>query len=226
MAYYIKQLYDFLDALAANNNRPWFNEHKELYKELRDKWLADVDRMIGLMAAGGEPALASQTARAAAYRIYRDTRFSHDKTPYKTHFSAALSPTGRRDCGAGYYLQIGGGNPDEGLYAGIWCPPSDQLKKLRRAIVDNIEEFEAILAEPAFAATFTDWVGDTLKTIPQGYDRHHPLAHLLRRKDYGRSCPEGRTFFLDPSWPEKAAERMLTAVPFVKFINYSLFEEE
>lgn len=224
MAYYTKQLYDFLDALAANNNRPWFNEHKEEFTALREQWLADVDRMIGLMAVA-EPGLATQTARRAAYRIYRDTRFSHDKTPYKTHVAVALSPLGRRDYGAGYYLQLGGGTPDDGLYAGIWCPPSDQLKKLRRAIVDNIEEFEEILAESGFAAAFPEWVGETLKTVPQGYDRNHPLAHLLRRKDYGRASGAGREFFLDPAWPERAAERFLTAQPFVKFINYSLFEE-
>lgn len=225
MAYYTHQLYNFLDGLAANNNRPWFNERKELFTELREQWLADVDRMIGLMAVR-EPALATQTARRAAYRIYRDTRFSHDKTPYKTHLAVALNPTGRRDVGAGYYLQLGGGSPDEGLYAGIWCPPSDQLKKLRRAIVDNIEEFEEILAEPQFAAAFPEWVGETLKTVPQGYDRNHPLAHLLRRKDYGRAHAVSRDFFLDPSWPEKSAEMFLTAQPFIRFINYSLFEEE
>ncbi len=222
---YIPRLYDFLDGLSRNNDRPWFQAHKDTYDELRLAWLADVDRMISLMAAW-DPRLSGCEGRKAMYRIYRDTRFSLDKTPYKTHFAAALSPMGLRDRGAGYYIQLGTGKQvDSGLYGGIWCPPMPELTKLRRAIADNIEEFEEITSDKKMLCYFPDWVGDTLKTVPKGWDRNHPLAALLRRKDYGREHPVGRDFYMDPSWPEKAAEIFHTIAPLVEFINYSLYEE-
>ena len=89
-ATYIPRLYDFLRRLDANNNRQWFADNKEEYLELRGRWMEDLDRLIGAMTAY-EPRLAAQSARTSAYRIYRDTRFSPDKTPYKTYFSAAIS---------------------------------------------------------------------------------------------------------------------------------------
>lgn len=81
---YISRLYDFLDELGRHNDRPWFQAHKDTYDELRAAWLADIDRMISLMAAW-DARLAGCEGRKAMYRIYRDTRFSLDKTPYKTH---------------------------------------------------------------------------------------------------------------------------------------------
>ena len=207
---YIPRLYDFLDGLSRNNDRPWFQAHKDTYDELRLAWLADVDRMISLMAAW-DPRLSGCEGR---------------KAMYKTHFAAALSPMGLRDRGAGYYIQLGTGKQvDSGLYGGIWCPPMPELTKLRRAIADNIEEFEEITSDKKMLCYFPDWVGDTLKTVPKGWDRNHPLAALLRRKDYGREHPVGRDFYMDPSWPEKAAEIFHTIAPLVEFINYSLYEE-
>lgn len=221
---YIPQLFDFLEELRANNNRPWFAEHKAEYEQLRAEWLADIDRMIAAMTVW-EPALAGQTARSCAYRIYRDTRFSQDKTPFKLFFSAAISPWGRKTRRAGYYIQTGLGNPlDNGLYAGVWCPEPSVLKKLRHAIVDNIEEFDGIISEPALKKNFPDWVGDTLKTIPKGWDRNHPCADLLRRKDYGRFCPCGESFFTDSNWPEIVADKFHSIKPLVDFLNYSIDE--
>lgn len=224
--YYIKQLYDFFNELRDNNNRPWFNENKQRFLDLRAPLIEDIDKMIGHLSAY-DPKVAGATGAQSMYRIYRDTRFSPDKTPYKTFASAAFSPMGHRDVGAGYYLQISGSPfANEGLYAGLWCPPSDQLKKLRKAIVDNIEEWEEILSDPQLKKHFPDWLGETLKTVPKGYDRNHPLAEILRRKDYGRMNFTEKGFFLDPAWPEKAAERFATMVPLNRFINYSIFEEE
>lgn len=222
---YIKDLYEFLAELGSHNDRLWFQANKPRYERLRALWLADIDRMIACMAKW-DSRLGVWEARRTAYRIYRDTRFSHDKTPYKTHFAAALSPMGKRDLGAGYYIQTGGvADPGSGLYGGIWCPPMPELTKLRKAIVDNIEEFEEIIHEPRLARWFPEWCGDTLKTIPKGWDRNHPQAALLRRKDYGREHPVTMEFFLDPSWPERAAEMFSSLAPLVEFINYSLFEE-
>lgn len=221
---YIDRLHTFFEQLKENNNRPWFAEHKKEYEELRALWLEDIDRMIAAMTAW-EPALAGQTAKSCAYRIYRDTRFSPDKTPFKLYFSAAVSPWGRKTDRAGYYIETGirGGN-DEGLYAGIWCPEPPVLKKLRHAIVDNIEEFTDIIDNPELRKNFPVWVGDTLKTVPKGWDRNHPQAELLRRKDYGRFAPCGTKFYRNNDWPLVAADMFRTVKPFVDFLNYSIDE--
>lgn len=222
--HYMGNLYRFLEELSHNNNRPWFADHKAEYEELREQWLADLDRMLAAMTAW-EPALAGQTGKSCAYRFYRDTRFSSDKSPFKLFFSAAISPWGRKTYRAGYYIQTGVRNiGDNGLYAGIWCPEAPLLKKLRHAIVDNIEEFEEIITAPGLVKSFPEWVGDTLKTIPKGWDRNHPCADLLRRKDYGRFHQCTREFFMDKDWPLKAAELFHDIKPMVDFLNYSIDE--
>ncbi len=220
---YISSLFNFLREIAANNNRPWFHANKERFDELRALWLADLDRLIRLMTEWA-PELAGQTAATSAFRIYRDTRFSLDKSPLKTYFSAAISPWGRKTSRACYYIHIGI-DDSSGLYGGIWCPDSAQLRKLRHAIVDNIEEFDEIITEPQFASTFPEWYGERLKTIPKGWERNHPQAELLRLKEYGRfsQCPE--TFFTSGDWVEKTAERLRLIRPLINFLNYSLDED-
>lgn len=221
---YIPELYSFLRELSHNNNRPWFAEHKELFDRLRASWLADIDTMLAAMTEW-EPALAGQTAKACAYRFYRDTRFSRDKSPFKLFFSAAISPWGRKTHRAGYYIQTGiRGVDDNGLYAGVWCPEPRLLNKLRHAIVDNIEEFDSIITNPELQSNFPVWVGDTLKTIPKGWERNHPDADLLRRKDYGRFCSCGEEFFLNKDWPLVAAAKFRSIKPLVDFLNYSIDE--
>lgn len=234
---YIPRLYEFLSELGRRQDRQWFKENKSLYDDLRQLWIADIDRLIGLC---GEwwPQVKGQTGQGSVYRIYRDTRFSPDKSPFKTYFSATVSPHGRSSSAAhlpGYYIQVGpgreGGATDgyeadaSGLYGGLWCPESAILKKLRKAIVDNIDEFEEIINEPELNRLFPGWYGPRLKTIPKGYDRDHPQAELLRLKEYGKFKPEGIGFFSDPSWPEKAAGYLKTLHPLLNFLEYSINEE-
>ncbi len=220
---YIPSLFRFLREIDANNNRPWFHANKERYNELRALWLADLDRLIRFMAEWA-PELAGQTAASSAFRIYRDTRFSLDKSPLKTYFSAAISPYGRKTTRACYYLHIGLDN-QSGLYGGIWCPDSAMLRKLRHAIVDNIEEFSDIISDPQFAATFPEWYGERLKTIPKGWDRNHPQADLLRLKEYGRFCQCPEAFFTEGDWVEKTADRFRLLRPLIRFLDYSINEE-
>lgn len=218
MSYYIPRLLEFLRRLSENNNRDWFREHKAEYDELRALWLADLQVMIDRMAVW-EPGVARFTASQCAYRIYRDTRFSLDKTPFKVYFSAAVSPYGRHIERAGYYLQMDIRPGESGLYAGIWHPESATLKKLRHAVVDNIEEFEEVSAVDG-----AQWCGDRLKSAPQGWQKNHPNLEYLRMKDYGKLFQLDEAFFCDQSWPEKAADMFSRLKPFVDFLNYSIEE--
>lgn len=222
--YYIQELYDFLQALSENNNREWFARHRDTYDRLRQLWLADIDRLIAAMSQW-EPRLATQTAKDAAYRIYRDTRFSLDKTPFKTYFSAAISPWGRKTTRAGYYIEIGfPQHYEQGLYGGLWCLESPMLKKMRHAIVDNIEEWQEIVTDPDMEREFPGWCSSTIKTIPKGWACNHPQAEYLRMTNYGKFHHCTLDFYLNPDWPERAAEIFSHLRPFIDFLNYSLDE--
>ena len=221
--YYMHELFSFFEQLKENNNRPWFNEHKAQYLRLREAWLVDIDRMIAAMAQW-EPSLAHLEAKQCAYRIYRDTRFSPDKTPFKLNFSAAFAKGGKNDIHAGYYIETGLRQGFSGLYGGIYCPDAQLLKKLRHAIVDNIEEFEDVIHNQELEKEFPGWVGESLKTIPKGWPKDHPQAELLRLKDYGKAHFCSKEFFLDSAWPERSARLFQLLKPMIDFLNYSIDE--
>ena len=217
----------FLTELRENNERPWFQANKARYDELREQWLDEINRLIN-NCTEWEPAYRWLTAKECVYRIYRDTRFSPDKTPYKTYFSALITPKGKTTEMAGYYVQAGLDDSFSGLYGGLWSPDREALRKMRHAIVDNIEEFEEIINEPSLVKLYPHWseVGHALKTIPKGWPKDHPQAELLRLQDYGREHLLTPKFFTDKAWPEKAAEMLRPLQPLIHFINYTLFEEE
>ncbi|MDE6278030.1 MAG: DUF2461 domain-containing protein [Muribaculaceae bacterium] len=215
--------FEFLEGLAANNNREWFAAHRGEYEAVREWWIAGIQRVIDAMAADYEPSFAGLHARDCIYRINRNLRFSQDKTPYKTHLAALISPHGRRYEKACYYIHLG--LDDNGLYAGVWCPDSAMLRKLRNAIVDNIEEFEEILENPNLEKDFPGWCGRSLKTIPQGWPKDHPQAHLLRLQEYGKYHRVDRSFYDQPDWPERAAAILKPTKAFNDFLNYSIDEE-
>lgn len=218
---YTAGLFHYLDALRANNNREWFGAHRDEYDRLRANFTADLQRLIDTMAVG-DPALRGLEARDCIYRIYRDTRFSPDKTPYKTYFSALVSPTGRHCDRASWYIHLG--SEECAVYGGLWMPPSPVLRKVRKAIVDNIDEFRAITSDPEMDHLFPGWYGQRLKTAPQGYDRNHPEIELLRLKEYGKAQTLPRSFFDNPRWPEETARRLLVLKPLIDFLNYSIDE--
>ncbi len=219
-----KSYIQFFSELRDNNNRPWFQANKARYDELRAQWIADIDRLIGACVEWA-PEFRWLSGKESTFRVYRDTRFAADKTPYKTHISSALSPRGKSAKMAGFYISAGFEPDLNGIYGGIWNPDAAALRKLRNAIVDNVEEFEEILANPELQRYFPDWCGRSLKTIPKGWDKSHPQAQYLRLLDLGREHPVSHEFYTDPAWPERAADMMRTLKPLNDFINYSLFEE-
>lgn len=222
--HYVSRLYDFLRRLAANNDRAWFQANRAEYDELRALWAEDIDRIIRRMTLW-EPAMATQTARTAAYRINRDIRFSPDKSPYKTFFSAAFSPFGRKSERAGYYLEMSPfAERHPGVYGGLWCVDRPVLNKLRHAIIDNIEEWEQIVNSPQMLLTYPGWCSDMLKTAPKGWPRGHAQEFYLRMTNYGKFHPCDERFFLDSSWPDRVADMFLILKPLCDFLNYSIDE--
>ncbi len=217
----MKEVFAFLDQLSQNNNREWFAAHRAEYDSARAYWLGEVQQLINAMALT-DTSLRYIRAEDCAYRIYRDTRFSLDKTPYKNYFSALISPTGRHCDRACAYFHCG--SDEIALYSGLWCPEPKVLKKVRKAIIDNVEEFRSIVQTPEIDKEFPGWWGRQLKTAPKGYDRNHPDIDLLRLTEYGKCHNLSRDFFDNPGWHSEAARLYALLKPMNDFLNYSIDE--
>lgn len=215
---------EFLASLSENNNREWFGAHRKEYEAVISKWYSDLDIMIEHMAKW-EPRILGLTGKASSYRIYRNLRLSPDKTPYKTFLAASYFPYGKKVEGAGYYIQCGPVDEKCLLGGGIWSPETKTLNLLRKAMVDNIEEFKEIINEPELNRLYPYWEEPRLVTAPKGWPRNHPNIDLLRLLHIGRCHYVTTDFFLDPKWPVKAAELLRPLKPMVDFINYTLHEE-
>ena len=217
----MRETYEFLKAVAVNNNREWFNAHKEEYLLLRKAWEADIARLINLMSEYDD-SLRGLRVNDCAYRIYRDIRFSADKSPYKTYFSAVLGKKGRKCIQAGCYLHMEPGNSC--LYGGIWWPASDILAKLRSEVDANIEEFKSILKNPDFSSRFT-FGGDKLKVVPRGYSKDNPNAEFIKMKEYICKMEVPDEYFFCDDWVEKTANDFSYVKDFNTFLNY-IFNED
>ena len=222
----MKDLFDFFDRLAVNNNRPWFMEHKAEYDDLRARWIQGVGGVIAALSDEWPEVRWLDPARAT-YRIYRDVRFSGDKTPYKTHLSSSIAPPAILKSHIGLYLEAGHVKDNTGIYGGMWCPDAAALRKIRKAIVDNSEEWLEIVNSPEMLRIYgKKWYGDALKTAPKGYDRDHELIEYLRLKDIGKFTCLNRGLLNDPSWPDSIADLSRPLIPLVKFLAYTVYEEE
>ncbi|MBN1496827.1 MAG: DUF2461 domain-containing protein [Spirochaetes bacterium] len=175
-----KSTLDFLKRLRSNNNREWFNAHKPEYEKARSNFGDFVMYLISLVAKF-DPAVAHLMPGDCMFRIYRDTRFSRDKTPYKTNFGAVLSPGGNRMKPAGYYLHIEPGCCMAG--GGIYHPEPAALYRVRQKIDREFAAFRSIIAGKTFTRYFDGIEGEALVNVPRGFDRNSPAAEYLKFKD-------------------------------------------
>ncbi|WP_295220950.1 DUF2461 domain-containing protein [uncultured Chryseobacterium sp.] len=175
------EVFGFLKKLSQNNNREWFSEHKNLYVESQQNVIAFLESLITKMS-GFDEELAKIDAKKALFRIYRDTRFSKDKIPYKTNFGASLG-MGKGSQKGGYYLHL---EPGKSFIAGgIYMPESSVLKELRKEISLYSEEFLAIINNNDFKKHFPEMdQDDKLKKIPQGFEKDDPMAEYLKLKNF------------------------------------------
>jgi uncharacterized protein (TIGR02453 family) len=170
---------NFLDNLSQNNYKPWFDSHRADYESAREIFNQFIDYLIDERRAPDN--LQGLSAKACVARIYRDIRFSHDKSPYHTNFSAILAPGGRKSVTQGYYVSIQP-HGQSMVAGGLYMPTPQQLERFRQAIDRHAGEFKAITGDPAFVEQFGKIEGERLKTAPKGYDRAHPEIELLQLK--------------------------------------------
>lgn len=172
----------FLAELAENNRREWFEEHRAEYQDLREQFTAFVGELIERTADFDER-VRWKDPRECLFRIYRDVRFSNDKSPYKTTFSAYVSEQNRRGAPPGYYLEV----DEKGVMlaaAGIWLPPADVLARLRASLAEHPERFQKVLRARGFQKAFGELQGDRLTRPPRGYSAETPLIEHIKRKSY------------------------------------------
>lgn len=171
----------FLRQLKVNNNREWFNENKTDYEEARKQFEIFVISLIKEISLF-EKNISGLGAKKTIFRIYRDVRFSKDKTPYKTAFGSYIAPGGRKSILAGYYVHIEPGASF--LAGGMHSPPSENLAKIRQEILYNIDEYKSIINNKSFINNFETVKGEKLKRPPKGFPADFPDIELLKNKDY------------------------------------------
>ena len=215
-------LFQFLRELRENNNREWFQRNKERYETLYRQSSLRLQVLIGRISEF-DPDVSGLDAKQCVFRIYRDIRFSPDKTPYKTYFGAYIAPRGgRKSEYAGYYLHL---EPDNAfLSGGIWRPPSPLLKKLRQDIYDSVEEFLEITEETEFKRVFPTLEGEMLKRVPTGFPSDCACEHILRHKDFIVSSVKPDVFFCTEDWIDRTVEDFKKLLPFNRFLNYTVDE--
>jgi uncharacterized protein (TIGR02453 family) len=219
----INSVLDFISDLIQNNNREWFAENKKRYDEAR-AYFEQISSKLVVEIAGFDKELVHVEAKDCIFRIYRDIRFSHDKTPYKNHFGVFMAAGGgRKSVRGGYYLHL---EPGKSFVAtGVWCPPPPLLKALRQSVYDNIEELETIIRQPEFKKRFRGFYDeDKLKTVPKGFPADFPSADLLKLKHYMVEYQLTDEILNSNDFVGEIASIFRTAYPLNKFLNYTVDE--
>lgn len=178
----------FLKDLKRNNDRSWFEKNKNRYLEAKQMFEDFVSAMLGKLVKF-DNGLAGLDPKKLPFRIYRDVRFSKDKSPYKTNMGAGFSPNGRLVQEPGYYIHIEPGNRSF-VAGGIYMPDPSNLAKIRQEIDYNAGPLKKIMGGAKFRNVYDGFDDfDKLKTVPKGYAKDHPDIELLKHKSYIVSHP-------------------------------------
>jgi uncharacterized protein (TIGR02453 family) len=219
-----KDALSFLRALKRNNRRDWFQPRKEKYEALIKAPMLEFVACVNEELACFAPAYVTPPEKAV-YRIYRDTRFSPDKTPYKTHI-AAIFPHYRavKREGAVFYLHF---TATELLaFAGVYSPDRDELLAYRTLLRDNHEEFEAILHNKSLRKTVGDLQGEQLTRMPKGFPVDHLAEALLRKKQWYLESTLDIGLLTTPRVVPELAKRFALMAPMVEFMNRPFAQKE
>jgi uncharacterized protein (TIGR02453 family) len=204
--------FQFLTELKKNNNREWFTERKDIFKAHQDA----VKEFYAAIQENLEKH--DEIDKFKLFRIYRDVRFSKDKTPYQPHFAGSFSRAGAQLRG-GYYLRI---RPGESFLAGgFWEPNKDDLQRIRKEIELDATEFKEILNDKKYVTYFGGtFEGEELKSAPRGFDKEHPEVNLLRKKGYIAVRNFTDKEVLAPNFLEEVSNSYVALRPF-----FNLFSE-
>ena len=218
----MKDVICFLEQLERNNNREWFQAHKSDYLAAQEQFNALAEQIIAGIARF-DKSIQGLCAKDCTYRIYRDTRFSADKSPYKTHIGAFICPGGKKSGFAGYYFQVG---PEEDGYlsgnmlaSGHYMMEKQPLRTLREDICNGEGDFERILHK---ARPFRLDEEGKLKRVSAGYPADSPYAAYLKYRTYCRVHSPGTAIMFDGNVAEKTVELFQRTYPFIEYVNRAI----
>ena len=209
-----RQGIQFLVELGLNNDRAWFVPRKAEYERLLKEPLEALCLALGERFERARLPLRSDPSRSP-FRIYRDVRFSADKSPYKTHISASFPWIGKGG-GVGAYFHLRPGDVFAG--GGMWHPAPEQLAAWRRAVDGDLARVRAALDDPEFRSTFGEIGGDKLKRVPTGFAPDHPAAELLKHKDVTFEHRLTDAEVMAPNLPDTLVEVFRTSIPVLELL--------
>ncbi len=212
----LKPVLEFLSGLQKNNNKPWFEEHRSAYENAKGLFEDFVDQLI--FGLGSIEDLKGVTAKDCVMRIYRDIRFSKDKTPYKTGMAASIGSGGRKSWRQHYYLHLEPHNASM-VAGGLHAPESAQITKFRAAIDRDARKFKAVVNARAFKEYFGEVEGEKLKTAPQGFAHDHPEIELLRMKEVVAIHRLTDQAVLSPDFSAHVLKACAAMKPFLDYLN-------
>jgi uncharacterized protein (TIGR02453 family) len=214
-----KETVEFLKKLEKNNNREWFTANKKLFENANNNIIALTDNLIGRIAKF-DPAIAGLDPNPCVFRIYRDIRFSKDKSPYKANLGAFISPGGRKTMSPGYYFHV-----QPGMFfaaAGKHLPDVVELLKIRTAIAANPKEFFKIVESKKFVERFGGLDGERLTKPPKGFPADHEAIEYLKMKSFTVSEEFSPKDVVSAEYPKMLAESFKASYPLVVFLRNAL----
>ncbi len=200
----------FLKSLANNNNREWFTDHKTEYQDnlkVFKSLVNDIENELNKF---------DNIEKSKVFRIYRDVRFSKDKTPYKTSFSAAFTRATKKLRGT-YYLHIEPNNIFTG--GGFWGPEPSDLKRIRKEFELDRTEMDHITQSKEFVSRFDAMQGDEVKSAPKGFDKNHPNIDLIKKKQFLVSQKFDDSLIKDPNLVVEIANSFRAMKPFFDYFS-------
>ncbi|MBP4140361.1 DUF2461 domain-containing protein [Flavobacterium sp. P4023] len=220
-----KETIQFLDDLKANNNRDWFLENKKRYEAFKKDYQQLAASFLDALKPL-DPSLEMLEVKNCTFRINRDIRFSKDKTPYKTHLGLWFSSGSKGLNRSGYYIHLEKGASF--IAGGLYCPESEDLKKMRKEIAYFHDDLEAILEEKNFKTEFKDFdrnEKNTLKNPPRGYEKEHPAIELLKLKSFESSQAIDFLSVSKKDFVTVMSRKLIALKPLNDFINRALTSE-
>ncbi len=206
-----KEVIPFLNRLKNNNNRDWFTEHKKEFKSIETDVKGFYNRLMEELNTHDE------IEKLKIFRIYRDVRFSKDKTPYQHHFAGSFSRSGVRLRG-GYYLRIRPGG-ESFMACGFWQPEKEDLLRIRKELELDTTKFNRVINEKSFKNVWGELQGEELKTAPKGFDKEHPNIELIRKKAYIFTHEFSDKEVADPGFFEDVSTRFKAIRPFFDLMS-------
>ena len=217
-----KEGLEFLRALKRNNRREWFQAHRPDYEQFVRGPMVEFILALAEDFRRFAPEMVADPA-VCLYRIYRDTRFSKDKSPYKTHTAAVFPRRGlAKHSGAGLYFHI---SPSDVLVGGgIYAPQTPELLAVRTYIAGRPKTFRSIVESPGFRQSFGELGGEKLTRVPRGFPADHPVAGYLKHKQFLAFCSFPAEFAVSPRFYGTLVDRFRKMMPFLRFLNQTLIK--